>query len=210
MSVFITFEGGEGSGKTSHLTSLRSELQRHGIPYRLSLEPGGTRIGEAIRNLLLNPLHTEMVPETELLLYLASRKQHIEEVIRPSLADGMVVLCDRYADSSLIYQGWARGIGMARVREISRMAGIDLVPDLTIVFDVPPEIGLERARGRSLEGLTRFENEVLAFHTKVREGFLELARAEPERFAVIDTERSFKEVDRQLLDLIFDCIGKKR
>jgi dTMP kinase len=210
VSVFITFEGGEGSGKTSHITSLRSEFHRQGIPYRLSLEPGGTRIGEAIRTLLLNPLHTEMVPEAELLLYLASRKQHIEEVIRPSLADGMVVLCDRFADSSLIYQGFARGIGMQRVKEISRLAGIDLVPDLTIIFDVPPEVGLERARGRSLEGLTRFENEVLAFHTKVRNGFLELARLEPQRIKVIDTERPFKEVDHELLDLIFTCIRTRK
>jgi dTMP kinase len=202
VSLFITFEGGEGSGKTSHLTTLTHEFSRRRIPYRLSLEPGGTRIGDAIREVLLNPEHTEMVKESELLLYLASRKQHLEEVIKPSLAEGRLVLCDRYEDSSVVYQGYARGIGMDKVRSLSRAAGIDLLPDLTIVFDVPPEIGLERARGRSLEGITRFENERLRFHHKVQEGFLLLAEQEPERIVVIDTTRPFREVEEELLAII--------
>lgn len=149
-----------------------------------------------------------MDPQTELLLYLASRKQHLEELIKPSIQEGKVVICDRFEDSSLIYQGYTRGLGIKEVKQLSRLAGIDLKPDLTIVFDVPAEIGLERARGRSLEGVTRFENEKLAFHRKVRKGFLELAKAEPDRFETVDTTRDFQEVEKEILDLLFKTIRK--
>lgn len=208
MSCFITFEGGEGSGKTSHLKSIISALRREKIPYIKSYEPGGTEIGDAIRNLLLDTKNTHMNPQTELLLYLASRKQHLEELIKPSLAEGKLVICDRFEDSSLIYQGYTRGLGIQEVKKLSRMAGIDLKPHLTILFDVPAEIGLERARGRSLEGVTRFENEKMEFHRKVRTGFLQLAKEEPERFAIVDTTRDFHEVETELLDLLFNTIRK--
>lgn len=181
-----------------------------GIRYTCTYEPGGTPISDCIREVLLDAKNTEMEAMTELLLYLASRKQHLEEIIKPALKDGVLVLCDRYEDSSLIYQGIARGIGIGKVRALSRAAGIDLEPDLTVVFDVPAETGLERARGRSLEGITRFENERMKFHERVREGFLALAEEEKHRFVVVDTTKPFAEVHEELHRLIIKKLKESR
>lgn len=207
MSLFITFEGVEGSGKSSHILSVQKDLKQRNIQYIITREPGGTRIGDAIRDVLLMPDHTEMSPETELLLYLASRKQNLEELIRPALHSGKVVLCDRYEDSSIVYQGLARGIGMDRVIQLSRMAGIDLKPHLTILFDVDAETGLERARGRPLDGITRFENEHLTFHKKVREGYLLLSEKEPDRFVIVDTSKPFDVVRAAVIEIILKALG---
>jgi len=189
VSLFITFEGGEGSGKTTVIASLKRLLRSHRIPIVATKEPGGTEIGDAIRAVLLEPRYTSFNPTTELLLYLASRKQHLEEIIKPALAEGKVVICDRYEDSSLAYQGHARGLGVDRIVSLSRAAGIDLKPDVTFLLDLRPEIGLERAMGRSFEEITRFENERMLFHKKVREGYLKLQREERQRFHIVDAER---------------------
>lgn len=202
MSMLITFEGIEGSGKTSHIAAVTRELSKRRIPYLLTREPGGTEIGDRVRDILLHPSHTGMAPEVELLLYLASRKQHIQEVISPALKEGRHVLCDRFEDSSLAYQGHARGLGIEHVKSLSRAAGIDLTPDLTILLDLPPEVGLERARGRPLEGDTRFENEKLEFHRLVREGYLILAEQEPERFRVLDAAREIDEVTSEVVEIV--------
>jgi dTMP kinase len=205
--MFITFEGIEGSGKTGHLIRVWRALRERGIVCVKSREPGGTEIGNAIRNILLDPVHTRIVPDVELMPYLASRRQHIEEEIRPALDRGWVVLSDRFEDSSLAYQGYARGLGIDRVRQMSRAAGIDLKPDLTILLDLPVAEGLERARGRLLEGDTRFENESLKFHQAVRDGYLKLAAEEPERIRVIDSSRDKETVKAEVLELVLGKLG---
>ncbi|HUX08803.1 MAG TPA: dTMP kinase [Acidobacteriota bacterium] len=207
MSKFITFEGIEGSGKTGLMINVGRELAKRGIECLNTREPGGTEIGDSIREILLNPAFTMMAPDVELMLYLASRRQHIEEVIKPALAAGKTVLCDRYEDSSLAYQGHARGIGIEKVRRMSRAVGIELIPELTILLDLPPEVGLERARGRPLEGDTRFENERLEFHKLVREGYLLLANQEPDRFKVIDSHRELEAVNEDVLALVLQKLG---
>lgn len=210
MSLFITFEGIEGSGKTSHIAAVVAEMKRLGLPYLLTREPGGTEIGDDIRDILLNPKNTSMVPETELALYLASRKQHIEEVIIPSLWEGKHVLCDRFEDSSVAYQGYARSLGMDHVRKLSREVGIDLKPDVTVLLDLPPEIGLERARGRPLTGDTRFENEKLEFHRAVREGYLILAKNEPDRIWVVDAGGDLEVVSKEVVSLVMNRLSEEK
>jgi dTMP kinase len=207
MSLFITFEGIEGSGKTVLQIRIADELKRLRIPCINTREPGGTLIGDAIRSILLDPQHTMISPDVELMLYLASRRQHLEEVIKPALAEGVTVLCDRYEDSSLAYQGHARGIGIEKVRRMSRAVGIDLLPDLTILLDLPAEEGIERARGRPLGGDTRFENERLEFHRAVREGYLLLAREEPERIVMVDATRDIAEVGKEVTAIVLKRLG---
>jgi dTMP kinase len=207
MSLFITFEGIEGSGKTVLQLSISAELKQRGIEHINTREPGGTAIGDSIRGILLNPRHTAMAPDVELMLYLASRRQHLEEVIKPALAQGKSVLCDRYEDSSLAYQGHARGIGIEKVRRMSRAVGIELIPDLTILLDLPAEDGLERARGRPLGGDTRFENERLEFHRAVRAGYLRLASEEPERIVVVDALREIETVRDEVVKIIIARLG---
>ena len=209
MSCFITFEGIEGSGKSAHQVAAEKALAERGIDCLRTREPGGTAIGDAIRGVLLDPANTMMVPEVELTLYLASRRQHIDEVVAPALAEGKVVLCDRFEDSSLAYQGYARGLGIERVIEMSRAVGIKLRPDLTILFDLPAETGLERAKGRLLEGDTRFELEEIEFHRLVREGYLQLARQEPERFKVVDSSREKDVVRKDVLALILEKLESR-
>lgn len=204
MSLFITFEGGEGSGKTSVIALLKKQLRAHRIPYVATKEPGGTEIGDSIREVLLNPEFTAFDPMSELLLYLASRKQHLEELIKPMLEEGRIVICDRYEDSSVAYQGHARGLGMERIKSLSRAAGIDLPPDLTFLLDIPPEIGLERAMGRSFDEITRFENERMRFHSMVRQGYAKLAEQEPDRFVVIDSEQPLETVAGEVIAVVLD------
>jgi dTMP kinase len=204
LSVFITFEGGEGSGKSSVIAMLKREFRRYRISYLATKEPGGTEIGEAIRNLLLDPAHTAFDPLAELMLYLASRKQHLEQLIKPALRENKVVLCDRYEDSSVAYQGHARGLGVDHVISLSRAAGIDQPPDLTFLLDVDPKIGLERAMGRSFEEITRFENEQMRFHEKVRQGYLKLAENEPDRFRIIDSSKPLEEVAETVISMVME------
>ena len=205
MSLFVTFEGIEGSGKSTHLRHLATHLRTLGHPVVATREPGGTPAGTAIRRLLLD---TDAVPLTalaELFLYCADRAQHVEEVIRPGLAAGRVVLCDRFSESTLAYQGYGRGIDLEAVRSLDARARNGVTPTLTFLLDCPVAEGLARVRKRS-GTQDRFEREVVAFHERVRDGFRTLAAAEPARFCVIDStepadrvrERVIAEVERRL------------
>ena len=176
--LFVTFEGVEGAGKTTQIRLLREALEAEGVDVCVTREPGGDAVAEGVRSLLLRE---EIVPRAELLLFLASRAQNVEKVIRPHLAAGGVVLCDRYIDSSVAYQGVARGLGREQVEHLNVFATHDLLPDITFLLDLPPEIGLARQKE-----LNRMEQESLAFHQRVREGFLQSAANNVARFCVLD------------------------
>ena len=188
--MFITLEGIEGSGKTTQIQAIARWLEAAGYECLTTREPGGTDIGGQIRRVLLRPENDDLAPGAELLLYMADRVQHLETVIRPALAAGKVVVCDRYFDATLVYQGYARGLDKAMIRQLHQLACNGLTPDLTFLLDLAPEAGLARAWQRIQSDRThaqesRFEQEQLAFHRRVRDGYLDLARREPERFAVI-------------------------
>jgi dTMP kinase len=174
----ITFEGVEGAGKTTLAQHLADWLRAQGVSVRLTREPGGSLLGEHLRPLLL---HEPLDAWAELFLFLADRRQHTLQVILPAREQGMWVLCDRYADSTLVYQGYGRGLDIALIRRLNALATGDLTPDLTVLIDLPVEDALARANAPN-----RFEAETLAFHTRIREGYLQLARAEPNRFLVLD------------------------
>ncbi len=180
---FITFEGVEGCGKSTQLARLRTWMEEAGLPVVATREPGGTKVGEGIRELLLTPRDEGLDTATELLLYEADRAQHVSEAIRPALEAGANVLCDRFYDSTTAYQAFGRGLDEEMVLELNRMASGGLVPDLTLLFSVPLEEGLGRARGESAGD--RLEGESLAFHRKVQAGFEALAKREPGRFRVL-------------------------
>jgi dTMP kinase len=186
VSLFVTFEGIEGSGKSTHLRLLAAALRAAGHGVVETREPGGTSLGRSLRDLLLRPSATPPEPLAELLLYCADRAQHAAEVIRPALAAGRVVLCDRFSDSTIAYQGYGRGLDLATVRALDAEARRDLEPDLTFLLDCPPATGLARAHARSGAG-DRFEQEALAFHEAVRGGFHALAAATPGRYRLVDT-----------------------
>lgn len=192
--VFVTFEGPEGSGKTTQLRLLADWLQRQGWDVLTTREPGGTRIGDRVRAILLDPQHTEMLPTTEILLFSAARAQVVGERILPHLRKGGVVLCDRYADSTMAYQGYGHGLDLGVLRTITEFATGGLVPDLTILLDVPVEVGLRR----KAEGLggewNRMEQKARAFHERVRAGYREMAALEPDRWLVLDATASIAEV----------------
>jgi dTMP kinase len=174
----ITFEGVEGAGKTTLAQHLADWLRAQGVPVRLTREPGGSPLGEHLRPLLL---HEPLDAWAELFLFLADRRQHTLQVVLPALEQGAWVLCDRYADSTLVYQGYGRGLDTALIRRLNALATGDLTPDLTVLIDLPVEDALARANAPN-----RFEAETLAFHTRIREGYLQLACAEPRRFLVLD------------------------
>lgn len=192
---FITFEGGEGSGKSTLIASLTSSLEEKGEPVLSTREPGAGALGAAIRSLLLDA--EGMSPQTELFLFLADRANHCEEIVRPALADGKIVLCDRFADSTLVYQSLVRGLDESFVRHANRFATGGLEPDLTFLLDLPPEIGLAR-----LSGKNRLDLEPLDFHRKVRDGFLRLANTDPGRWQVMDATRSQSEILVEVLSRI--------
>ena len=202
MGRFITFEGPEGSGKTTQMRLLAAWLEAQGRRVVMTREPGGTRIGDSIRALLLDPTHTEMRPETEILLFSAARAQIVGQVIRPHLAQGGIVLCDRFADSTLAYQGYGRQLDLATLRQITAFATGNLTPDLTICLDLPVEEGLRRKRSGDQTEWNRMEQETLAFHERVRRGFLALAAAEPMRWLVLDATQSVEEIQRQIREAI--------
>ncbi len=180
--LFITLEGCEGSGKSTQMVHLAELLRAAGAGVHALREPGGTAVGEQVREILLSPAHQGMDAVTEVLLYEAARAEHVARVIRPALEAGAIVVCDRYADSSTAYQGYGRGLDLAMVRLLNDWATGSLVPDCTLILDVPPAEGLALA---THEGADRLEREAIAFHERVREGYLAMAREEPERFVVI-------------------------
>jgi dTMP kinase len=195
---FISFEGIEGCGKSTHAARLRDFLRDRGLPVILSREPGGTVISEKIREILLDPAHTMMDHRTELLLYLASRSQVVQELLLPALASGKTILIDRYIDSTLAYQGWGRELDLDEIERLNRFASRDLVPDLTFLLDLDPEEGLRRIAHLSGSGHDRLEQETLAFHRKVRAGFLTLAERDPDRIVVIRTDRRAEDVGAEI------------
>ncbi len=193
-SLFVTFEGPEGGGKSTQIRLLADWLRAAGRMVMTTREPGGTRIGDAIRGVLLDPGHVEMRPEAEILLFSAARAQLVGEVIRPHLARGGVVLCDRFADSTLAYQGYGRELDLDALRQITGFATGWLTPDLTFCLDLPVVDGLRRKQGGDLAEWNRMEREELAFHERVRAGYLALAAAEPERWCVVDARQGVEAV----------------
>ena len=195
--LFVTFEGTEGSGKSTQIRALAEFLREQGYSVVLTREPGGTPIGDQVRRILLDHANDEMHPRTEVLLFLASRAQHVEELIRPALKAGKVVLCDRYADSTLAYQGYARGEDVAELRRLIDYATGGLWPDLTFWLDLPVEEGLAR-----LDSKNRLDSEALTFHKRVREGYKRLAAAEPQRWVRIDGSLSRAEIQEQIRKIL--------
>jgi dTMP kinase len=185
MTLFITFEGGEGSGKSFQAESLCRKLNRLNIPVVLTHEPGGTPLGEWTRN-LLKWTDAYVSPEAELFMFSASRAELMNEVIQPNLKEGKIVICDRYVDSTIAYQGYGRGLNLEMVKVINNASTQGLRPNITLLLDIPPEEGLARIKGRVKD---RFEREEVTFHSRVRSGYLTLAKEEPERWLVIDARQ---------------------
>ena len=197
--MFITLEGIEGSGKTTQISRLVKLFENRGIECVTTRQPGGTLIGENIRSILLDPANSALEPLAELLLYMADRAQHINELIRPALTEGKTVVCDRYFDATLVYQGFARGLSIELIRQLHQLLFDDLKPDVTLLLDLSPQVGLKRAwqqlnNGQRSGDESRFEVEAVAFHEKVRAGYLDLARLEPDRFRIIDAAQSRDQV----------------
>lgn len=212
--MFITFEGIEGSGKTTQVELLIGVLQAKGHECVATREPGATEIGHGIRQILLDSAHSNMLPMTELLLYEADRAQHVHEMIEPSLSVGKVVVSDRFFDATTVYQGYARGCDLELIEQIHEIVLGGLRPNLTLILDLPVELGLKRAwqRIHSRSGdlpEDRFEKEALAFHERVREGYLTLARGEPERFRVIDASRDQKIIHKDIAKIVLNSLGMK-
>ncbi|NBT58908.1 dTMP kinase [bacterium] len=210
---FISFEGGEGGGKSTQIRRLTSVLRKNKIPFVVTLEPGGTAIGKKIRELLLNPKNKKLSQRAELYLYEADRAQHVEEVVKPALEAGKVVITDRYADSSTVYQGICRGLGVSWTEKLNDFATGGIYPDLVIVLDIPETIGLARVKARlssdpKLHGkrrvvkMDRLEREKQSFHRKVRKGFIALSKKHPKRITLLDATQAPDEVSRQILEEI--------
>jgi dTMP kinase len=200
--LFVTFEGIEGSGKSTQSRLLLRGLHDEGREAVLAREPGGTAIGERVRDVLLDPRHTGMAARAELLLYLAARAQLVAEVIVPALDSGKIVVCDRYGDASVAYQGGGRGLGTELVREMNRVATGGLSPDLTVLLDLPVDEGLARTRARNPGRPDRLEAEPLEFHERVRRAYLDIAEAEPARFLVLDSRGPSEELTRRILETV--------
>ncbi|WMT43640.1 dTMP kinase [Paenibacillus sp. D2_2] len=192
--MFITLEGGDGSGKTTVIEEMATVLEEQGIPYIKTREPGGIEIAEKIRAVILNPQHTAMDPRTEALLYAAARRQHLAEKVEPALAEGIFVLCDRFIDSSLAYQGYARGLGIEEVLSINLFATNGRMPDITFYMEIEPELGLARISSNQGREVNRLDLEELAFHQQVREGYQRVVSMYPERIQVVDASGSKQEI----------------
>lgn len=200
--MFITFEGGEGSGKSTAIERLGEKLRSLGKKVVITREPGGTPISEEIRSVILDKANTGMDPWTEALLYAASRRQHVKEKIEPALEEGAIVISDRYVDSSLAYQGGARGLGIDKVLLLNQFALDGVMPDLTIYFDLAPETGLGRIRKNESREVNRLDLERISFHEKVRESFLALKDMFPERIKIIDANLTPDQVFQEIWDLV--------
>jgi len=206
---FVTFEGIEGSGKSTQIARLAERLDGAGEPSVVTREPGGSPLGRHLRGLLLGGEIARIEPLAELCLYVADRVQHLREFVEPHLASGMHVLCDRYVDATLAYQGFARGLDINYIRLLHQKPPLDRRPHRTILLDLDPELGLDRARRRNDElGVEttegRFEREAIAFHRRVRDGYLALAEAEPFRFRIVAAEGTAEEIETRIADLLSD------
>ncbi|WP_420631118.1 dTMP kinase [Candidatus Leptofilum sp.] len=186
--MFVTFEGPEGSGKSSQIALLAPFLQEQGFSVITTREPGGTSIGDEIRACVHNVANTAMTPVAEMLLYSASRAQHVGELIRPSLAKGHIVLCDRFADSTIAYQGYGRGLDLTQLHQVTQIATGGLQPDITFLLDVDVEQGLARRTGGGLE-MNRLDLETVQFHQRVRDGYHTLAASDPDQWVIVNAER---------------------
>jgi len=212
--LFITFEGVEGSGKTTQIRRLKRYLTQKGIPCKVTREPGGCPIGEKVRKILLDPDHREMVPLSELLLYEASRAQHVKEVIEPLLKRGVTVLCDRFSDATIAYQGFGRKLDLGLIQRFNRLSTQRIKPDITFLLDCPSDMGLKRAiqRNQTLkkEKEERFEREKIQFHHRVRRGYLSIAKQEPHRVKVIDTRQGEEKTFEKIRQIVDDLLVPKR
>ena len=206
-NLFITFEGGEGAGKTSVLRAIGERVQQQNIDVLLTREPGGIEIAEKIRAVILDPAHTDMHERTEALLYAAARAQHFYEKIIPALGQGKHVLCDRFIDSSLAYQGYAREIGVDDVLAINQFAIGKRLPDITIFFDIAPEKGLARIQATRADEINRLDVEGLAFHQKVYQGYQEAMKRYPERFKVVNADQPLEQVIEEVWGILNPLLG---
>lgn len=204
--LLITFEGGEGSGKSTQIDRLAAWLEEAGHPVATAREPGTTTTGEAVRRILLETAPEDLSPEAEFALFLAARAQLADEVIRPALEEGRIVLLDRYGDSSAAYQGYGRGLDPEAIERMNRWATRDLVPDLTVLIDVGVEEGAQRRRDREPDRLERLD---AAFHERVRDGYRELARNEPDRFRVLEGDRSIDEIQAAIREAVRDLLSTR-
>lgn len=207
--LFLTVEGGEGAGKSSIIAKLKEDLVSQGYKVLITREPGGIPIAEKIREVILDRSHTSMDARTEALLYAAARRQHLVEKVIPALEEGYIVVCDRFIDSSLAYQGVARGLGISDIMSINQFAIGEMMPALTIYMDVDPQIGLARISKANEREVNRLDLESKTFHDKVREGYLTLCEQYPKRIVKVDANRQFSEVYRDVSDLISTCIEGK-
>jgi dTMP kinase len=212
MVRFVSFEGGDGTGKTTQIRALESYLSSRGKTCLVTREPGGTELGTMLRRVLLQAGGAPIAPSSELFLYLADRAQHVSEVIRPALAAGKIVLCDRFTDSTLAYQGYGRGLDLGLLRQFNSVADDGTRPDLTLLLDCPIAVGLGRTASRQAQSDSeaakedRFEREKMEFHEKVRAGFLDLARQEPGRFRVIDAAQPAAQVSLAIGNIIDEAL----
>lgn len=206
--MFITLEGPEGSGKTTAVETAVKKLQEMGYEIVRTREPGGTPISEQIRNVILDKENTAMDGRTEALLYAASRRQHLVEKVWPALKEGKIVICDRYLDSSLAYQGGARGLGVDNILNINLFATENTWPDLTLLFDIKPEIGLARINSNANREVNRLDLEKIDFHNKVRESFLALAKRFPDRYVIIDASQDRETVAKDTMEAILARLCK--
>ncbi|MEW6534665.1 MAG: dTMP kinase [Candidatus Auribacterota bacterium] len=204
--LFITFEGPEGCGKTTQAKLLADLLASMGYNVTLTQDPGGSSIGDKVRKLLLDPLHGQMAPLTELFLFLASRHQLVEEIIRKELEAGNIVISSRYTDATLAYQGYGRKIDLELLKQLNDVATNNICPDLTILLDIDPQRGIARARCR--QDLDRIEDEEIGFHETVRQGYLELCRLFPERIKKVDADDTIENVQAEVKELVIDVLDK--
>ena len=206
---FITFEGGEGSGKTTQIELLYQKLINNGINVVKTREPGGTVIGEEIRNILVKGPTKNITPFTELLLNSASRKEHIERLIKPNIDDGSWVLCDRFVDSTLVYQGYGHGLDINIVKNINQFTVGDYIPDLTIIFDIDPNDGLTRASKRKIEE-DRYEKMDISFHLKIRESYLQIAKNDTKKYKIVDASLDKEIISDNIYKIISDLFKINR